>query len=91
MFTWKRWLQKRKRDHMELIQEKMGMDEAEIKLRARLAETMGTQSMTMDAIWHRERKARLQRLGLQKAGRQRMKAQEGGGRKRDRRARVAGS
>ena len=67
---------------MELIQEKMGMGETEVNLRARLAETMGTQSMTADAIWHRERKARLQRLGLQRTGRQRMKAREGGGRKR---------
>ena len=91
MFTWKRWLQKRKKDHIGLIQEKMGMDEAEVNLRARLAITMGTQSMTVDAIWQREKKAKLVRLGLKKVGRQRVKVQEGGGRKRDCRARVAGS
>ena len=76
---------------MGLIQEKMGMDEAEVNLRARLALTMGAQSMTADAIWHRERKARLVRLGLKKVGRRRTKVQKREGSKRDCQARVAGS
>ena len=67
---------------MGLIQEKMGMDEAEVNLRARLAITMGTQSMTADAIWHREKKARLVRLGLKKVGRQRTKVQKREGKKK---------
>ena len=91
MFTWKRWLKNRSKDHMGLIQEKMGMDEAEVNLRARLALTMGTQSMTVDAIWHREKKARLVKLGLKKVGRQKVRAPKRGGRKRDSQARVAGS
>ena len=91
MFTWKRWLKNRNKDHMGLIQEKMGMDEAEVNLRARLALTMGAQSMTADAIWHRERKARLVRLGLKKVGRRRTRVQKREGSKRDCQARVAGS